>query len=197
MRKGEFEELFSNISKQLSVALIAKKRKENDPKEGEIFPTQTPVFDALDLFLNKEYAFLDDGRIVKKQFLLKRPTRILFFFLLTELESRLYRTQEWSNRQLKDLNENNMNDLIRDLANDKKLFSYQKEYQTRMEFKEDLKAISSIRNLIVHVNKKLELETNYNTIIKRKNQLQKLLNALNEILEEQEKNLINLKTIQP
>lgn len=187
MRKKDWETFFGNISKQLTVSLLAKPRRENENESCIEIEPELPVFDAIDLLEKYECLSLSDGRIIKRKFLLKRPLRILFFIYLTELESKLYRTQEWSNRALGELNETNMNDLIRDLINDEKLFSYQTEYKSRGAFKEDLKAISSIRNLIAHVNKKLELETDFETIVKRKKQMQRLLRALEQILDEQEK----------
>jgi hypothetical protein len=144
------------------------------------------VYDAIDLLEKHDRLILPDGRVVKKGFILKRPLRILFFVMLTELESDLYRTQEWSNRPLKELNDKNMNDLIRDLVNDPVLFSYQNEYKAKSDFKEDLKAVCAMRNQIVHVNKKLELEVDFETIAKRKKQMQKLLDVLMGILSRQE-----------
>lgn len=146
-----------------------------------------PVFDAIDLLKDHESLVLPDGRTVKKRFLMKRPLRIIFFVLLTELESKLYRTQEWSSQPLSELNEANMNKLIVNLLDNATLFSYQDLYKTRADFKEDLKAVSAIRNNIVHVNKKLELEIDFETIVRRKGQLLKLLEAFNQILDAQER----------
>jgi len=194
MRKKYWENFFGNISKQFTVSLLAKPAREDEKGPYPAIDSAMPVFDAIDLLEKNECLQLTDGRIIKRKFILKRPLRILLFIFLTELESKLYRTQEWSNRPLKELNETNMNDLIRDLINDEKLFSYQTEYKTRGVFKEDLKAISSIRNLIAHVNKKLELETDFGTIIKRKRQMLRLLKALDEILDEQERGRKNGKS---
>jgi hypothetical protein len=186
MRKDAWNAFFGNLSKQFTVSLIA--RKETVAEEGSylaVSPT-LPIYDTIDLLEKHERLILPDGRVVKKSFMLKRPLRIIFFIMLTELESRLYRTQEWSNRPLKELNDKNMNDLIRDLVNDPVLFSYQNEYKTKNAFKEDLKAVCAMRNQIVHVNKKLEFEVDFDTIIKRKKQMQKLLDVLVEILNHQE-----------
>lgn len=193
MRSGEWEEFFSKISNTLTVSRLARTPHEKAEKNCQSVSSELPVFDAIALLENYECLVLPDGRIVHRKSLLKRPLRIIFFILLTELESKLYRTQEWGGKELKELNETNMNDLIRNLINDEKLFSYQSEYNKRSEFKEDLKAISSIRNLVAHVNKKLELETDFETIVKRKRQMQKLLSALAQILDEQEKVKTNAK----
>jgi hypothetical protein len=186
MREEEWRGFFGSISRQLPVSLVAK-----DPLEGR--PTgyrvrrSLPIFDAVDLFEKHDCLRLSNGRIVKKNFLLKRHLRILFFVFLTEIEARLYRTQEWAGMPIKGLNETNLNNLIQNLLGNNDLFPYQKEYKTRAKFKEDLKAISSFRNNIVHVNKKLEMDVDFGTVIKRKRQMQRLLAALQQILDGQEK----------
>ena len=187
MREEEWRVFFNNISNQLTVSWLARPPHNQDTTGYLEVESSLPVFDAIDLLEKHEGLILPDGRVVVRKLVLKRPTRILFFVLLTELESKLYRTQEWSNRQLNELNEFNLNALITDLLNDQRLFSYQKIYDTRASFKEDLKAVSAMRNHVVHVNKKLELEVEFDTIVTRKRQLQKLIKALSEILDEQGK----------
>lgn len=182
MLQKDFDNFFGKISKDLPVSLIAKHRKIESSENFLKVEDSLPVFDALELLRENDYLLLEDGRIVQKHFLLKRPLRIAFFVLLSEIESRLYRIQEWNGLPLHELNDKTMNDFIRLLLSDSDLFSFQKQYSSRSEFKEDLKAISSVRNLVVHVNKRMEMETDFETIVKRKNQLSKLLNALSEIL---------------
>jgi hypothetical protein len=186
MREKEWQELFGNVSKQLPVSLVAKEPL-NGKAKGLLVRRSLPIYDAIDLFEKHDSLRLSNGKIIKKEFLLKRHLRIVFFVFLTEIEARLYRTQEWEGLSIKDLNEANLNGLIKNLIGDSDLFFYQKEYKTRSKFKEDLKAISAFRNAIVHVNKKLEMEIDIRTIRKRKMQMQKLLKALQEILDEQEK----------
>jgi len=140
---------------------------------------------GLHLLESHQCLVLPDGRIVKRHMVLKRPLRILFFVLLTELESRLYRTMEWSHNPIREFNEQHLNDYIRVLVDDPVLFGYQSVYATRSDFKEDLKAVSSLRNLIVHVNKKLELDTDFETVVKRRDQILKLLDGLEQILSGQ------------
>ena len=188
MRQKDWEPFFNNISRQLTVSLIARPQTEKNSGAQQVAVEATlPVFDAIDLLKDHESLVLPDGRTVKKRFLMKRPLRIIFFVLLTELESKLYRTQEWSSQPLSELNEANMNKLIVNLLDNATLFSYQDLYKTRADFKEDLKAVSAIRNNIVHVNKKLELEIDFETIVRRKGQLLKLLEAFNQILDAQER----------
>ena len=193
MKYQEFWDFFSKISKYFTVSLIAKEIPLEKEETTLVVEGDLPIFDSIELLEKYSCLVLPDGKIVKRKFLLKRPLRILLFIFLAELESTLYRIQEWSGRELKELNEKNMNDLIRDLLNDKKLFTYQKEYPTRALFKEDLKAVSAVRNLIVHVNKKLELETDFETIAKRKRQMQKLYIALSQIIVEWNKERNNGK----
>ena len=187
MREEEWQVFFNNISNQLTVSWLARPPLNEDTTGYLEAEPSLPVFDAIDLLEEHEGLILPDGRVVIRKLVLKRPTRILFFVLLTELESKLYRIQEWSNRELNELNEFNLKRLIADLLNDQRLFSYQKIYDTRASFKKDLKAVNAMRNDVVHVNKKLELEVEFDTIVIRKRQLQKLIKALSEILDEQEK----------
>lgn len=179
-----FEAFFENVSRTLPVSLLAKDAKLGAAEKCLLVEDSLPVFDALDLLQENDCLVLKNGKIVNRNFLLKRPLRIAFFVILTEIESRLYRIQEWSNIPLKELNEKCLNDFIRCVVDKKELFDYQTEYAKRSDFKQDLKAVSSLRNLIVHVNKKLEMETDFETIIKRKKQMLKLLNALDQILAE-------------
>ncbi len=187
MRGEEFDKFFKGVSSSLPVSLLARAPYEGDPKGGDVVDGSLGVFEALDLLKESEFLFLADGRIIKRKFALKRPVRILFFVLLTEVESRLYRIHEWTNIALSELNEKNMNDFVRALVESEELFSYQKEYLKRSDFRDDLKAISSLRNLIVHVNKKLEMETDFETVCKRKEQIFRALKALDEILGELKK----------
>ncbi len=176
----ELEALLNRLSADLPVSLVAKKI---DPPIGAglAVPNATPILDAFSLLEKNGYLTLSDSRIVTRQLMMKRPLRILFFVILTEIESKMYRLQEWSNRPLADLNGQTFNDMIRDTVSDDKLFSLQKEYQKRSEFRDDLKAISAFRNLVVHVNKKLEMETDFETAVKRKNQAFRVLKALDQI----------------
>ena len=192
MRPKEFEAFFQSISRQMPISLYAKRLDSEKPSACLLVHESMPVWDALELLEKQGCLSLPDGRILKGKFLLKKPLRTLFFILLTELEACLYRTQEWSGKPLQELNEKNMNDLIRSLVSDKRLFSYQAEYLKPSKFREGLKAASSLRNLIMHVNKKLELETDFETILKRKDQVLKVLKALNQILEVLEKERNNV-----
>lgn len=187
MRREKWERFLESISRQLPVSLIANENADGLKGSFVEADGSLPVLEAIDLLEKHDYLRLPDGRIVEKRLLLKRPLRIALFVILTELESRLYRTQEWSNRPLKELNDKNLNDLIKDLVNDKILFAYQTAYKKRSEFKEDLKAVSSMRNQIAHVNKKLEMEVDFETVLKRKRQMLRLLDALDEILARQER----------
>lgn len=178
---------FDGISSQLNVGSIALELAGIDEISSVYVDPSMPIFDAVELLIDKEALKTSEGRAVTKRMMLKKPLRIIFFILITELEGRLYRVQEWSNRPVSELNEKNLNHLIVDLVDDPTLFSYQDFYKTRADFKEDLKAVSSIRNSIVHVNKKLELDIDIETVIKRKKQMITLLDALQQILDAQKR----------
>jgi hypothetical protein len=97
-----------------------------------------------------------------------RKVRIPFFLLLAEFESRLFRIHEWNGKDIAVLNEKYINESIKELL-DSDLIDLQKIYTSRKEFREDMKAISSFRNVIMHVNKKLERDLEPSVILKRKN----------------------------
>lgn len=186
MRKREFERFFNGISKQMTVDLLARSSTGKKYARSEMVDGKLPVFDALDLFDSNECLMLDDGRVIERAFLLKRPLRIAFFVLLSEIESKLYRVNEWCNNPVKELNEKNMNDFIRCLLENGNLFSHQAVYRSKKEFREDLKAISAFRNTIMHVTKRFETETDFETVVKRKKQALRLVEALGQILDRQE-----------
>lgn len=185
MRPKDFERFFNGISQNFTVGMFAEPRPE-DLEVGKKIDKDMPLFDAADLFENNDYLSIGDKLIIRQKKLLKRPIRILLFIQLTELESKLYRILEWSNYPLEKLNGMMLNDYIKELINNEKLLGLQGIYSSRKSFKEDLKAISSIRNLIVHVNKKLELEYCVHNVIKRKRQLAKLIEAAAQILDKLE-----------
>jgi len=180
MYPGDFERAFNKISEVFTLDLISEEKdfEENFPKRNP----KTPIWDTINSL--QEDGFLDIGnkRYVSYKNFFKNPVRILFFIMISELESRLFRISKWSGKDISELNEQNLNNLIKDLL-DSDLINLQTEYQKRNEFKEDLKAISSFRNIIVHVNKKLDKEIDHETLIKRKTQIIKLLSALQQTLD--------------
>lgn len=181
MYPGDFEKLFNQISDIFTLDLISEERdlEQNFPKRNK----KTPIWDSI-MSTNKTSGFIDIGgkRFVSYTNFFKTPVRILFFVMITEFESRLFRISEWSGKSISELNEQNLNTLIRYLI-DSDLVELQTEYETRGELKEDLKAISSFRNVVVHVNKKLEKDVSYEILVKRKSQIIKVLSALQQILD--------------
>ncbi len=104
----------------------------------------------------------------------------IFYALIIEIEYRLYGALK-TRVNVKELQTYNLNDMIRKFLSDDKLFQMQKIYDKRKEIKEDLKAISSFRNIIMHSNRKMDLETEFSTILKRKRQALRLLEALGQM----------------
>jgi hypothetical protein len=184
MYPGDFEKSFRKIVEIFTLDFISEKKEleQSYPKRNP----NTPIWDTIDILEHLD-SFIDigDGKYVSCKNFFKRPIRIMFFFLIIELESRIFRILEWSRINLKELNEKSMNNLIIDLANSE-LINFQNIYNSRAEFKEDLKAISSFRNIIVHINKKLSDYIDNKTILNRKKQLNKLLSATQQILDEME-----------
>jgi len=181
MYPGDFEKLFRKISELFTLELISEKKdlEQNFPKRNP----ETPIWNTIETLPIEGYFDIGHGRYVPVKKFFKRPVRILFFLFTTEFESRLFRILKWYGKDDSELNEKNINNLIKDLL-DSELVNFQKEYSTRTEFKEDLKAVSSFRNVIVHVNKKLENGINNNILKKRKQQLITILSALQQITDE-------------
>lgn len=180
MYPGEFETLFRRLANLFTLETIA----ENVKIEGKSVKRNpsTPIWDTMDGLYDCDYIDIGNGKAVSCRFFFKKTVRILFYVLLVEFEGRLFRIHEWKGKDISYLNEQNINDLIRELL-ESELIDLQKEYSSRSDFKEDLKAISSFRNVIMHVNKKLEKDIDINDIINRKKQTMKLLSALQQILD--------------
>ena len=178
MYPGEFDNLFRKIANIFTLETMAKSLDVtgNFPKRS----LQTPIWDVMDSALDCEYIDIGDGRYVSCRHFFKRPTRILFMVLLAELEARLFRIHERNGNDIAELNDKNMNELIKELV-DSEFVKLQIEYPTRAEFKEDFKAISAFRNIVMHYNKKLEKTIDLNMLIKRKKQMTKMLVALQQI----------------
>jgi len=180
MYPGEFETLFRRMANLFTLETIAE-AKNFEGRSVKRNPL-TPIWDTMDGLYDCDWIDIGDGRGVSCRFFFKKTVRILFYVLLIEFEGRLFRIHEWNGKDISELNEKNINDLIRELV-DSDLINLQKEYQTRSEFKEDMKALSSFRNVIMHVNKKLEKTIDLNTLISRKKQTIRLLSALQQILD--------------
>lgn len=180
MYPGEFERLFARVSDLFTLDTISKKG-DFSGKSLKRNPS-TPVWDVLESLDGLDNFDLGDEKYVPCIPFFKKTIRILFFILLVEFEGRLFRIHEWNGKPLSSLNEKNINDLIRELL-ESDLVNFQREYSSASKFKEDLKAISSFRNVIMHVNKKLEKEILWETLVTRKAQLRKVLVALQQILD--------------
>jgi len=179
MYPGEFEKLFRRISELLTLELISEQKdlEENYPKRNP----NTPIWDTIECLESGGYIDLGNGKFAPYKNFFKGPVRILFFMLISEFEGRLFRISEWFGNDISELNEKNLNNLITDLLDSD--LDFQREYKSRREFKKDLKAVSSFRNIIVHINKKLESEVKPEVLIKRKSQIRRLLVAMQQILD--------------
>jgi hypothetical protein len=180
MYPGEFENLFRKIANIFTLDTMARELDlpGNFPKRNP----ETPIWDVMDSVLDCEYIDIGEGKYVSCKYFFKRPTRILFMVLLAELEASLFRIHERNGKDIAELNNKNMNELIKELV-DSELIKSQIEYPSRAEFKEDLKAISAFRNVLMHYNKKLEKTIDINTLINRKKQMNKMLAALQQICD--------------
>lgn len=193
MYPGEFEDLFRKMSNIFTLETVSKNKKI----EGKLLKRnpQTPMWDTIDSIKGYEGIDLGNDKYVETEHFFRKPIRILFFILIHELESRLYRVLRWNGTPTKDLDNLNINDMIRELINNKDLLELQEVYKSKTNFKEDLKAIfkedlkaiSSFRNIIVHSNRKLLNDVDLETLIKRKSQVLKLLEALQQILDKMDR----------
>jgi len=181
MYPGEFENLFRKIVKIFTLGSIAK----NEIIKGKLLKRnpETPLWDTIEDIKGFDGIDLENGKYVSAEYFFKKPIRISFFILIHEMESRLYRIQQRRGLPLKEIDEMNINDLIRRLLKNEELIKLQEIYSSRAEFKEDLKAISAFRNIIVHTNKKLLKNVDVDTLITRKKQVLKLLSAIQQILD--------------
>jgi len=180
MYPGEFEILFRKLANLFTLETIAE--QNNFSGKSIKRNATTPIWDTLDGLGDCDYIDIGNNKAVSCRFFFKKTVRILFYVQLVEFEGRLFRVHEWSGKDISQLNEKNINELIRELV-DCPLVDLQSEYSTKSEFKEDLKALSSFRNIIMHVNKKLEKTIDMGTLIKRKKQIVKILTTLQQILD--------------
>jgi hypothetical protein len=178
MYPAEFNEVFKKISSIFTLELVSEKLDLNGnfPKRNP----DEPLWDCIDDLHHEQYIDIGNGKFFSCKFFFKRPIRILFSLLISEFESRLFRIQERLGKDISELNEKNINDFIRELLKPE-LIELQDEYKSRQEFKEDLKAISAFRNIIVHTNKKLQYAIKPDTVFERKKQILKILKALQQI----------------
>src|SRR3989344_16565 len=142
MYPGEFEEMFRKVANCFTLESVSQKKKieGNFPKRNP----NTPIWDTMDSIQDFEYIDIGEGRVVPRAKFFKIQVRSLFFILLVQFEENLFRIHQWQGKPIEELNETNINDLIRELV-DSDLINFQSEYSSRGEFKEDLKAISSFR----------------------------------------------------
>jgi hypothetical protein len=176
----KFKKMFEKISGELTLDLLGKNVKKEGMGLKKI--SSDLVWNAIEDFKSFDYIELEDGREISREHFLKKPVRILFFVLLLEFEERLFRIHERRGKLISELNEKNLNDLIRELF-ESDLINFQTEYISKSEFKDDLKAVSSFRNIIMHINKKFEKEVDVKLIIERKKQIIKLLSAIQQITD--------------
>ena len=180
MYPGEFETLFRNVADLFTLESISKKKK----LEGN-FPRRSGssfIWDTLDSLEDCKYVDIGNEKYVSCESFLRKPVRILFFILYTEFESRLFRIHEWNGKEVSKLNEQNIKELVEELL-ESELTKLQSEYSSKEEFKKDLESILEFKSTIIHTNKKLQKEVHVKTVIEKKNQINRILLALQQILD--------------
>lgn len=176
--------LFSKVTGDFKVVLLAK---QSSPTGRRIdVKDDLPILDALDLLLEHDCLVTEHGLVVTRTEAMERPVRILFYMLITELEYSLYKILKQyldSEETLEALRTYQINDMIREFVKSDNIIRNQNIYKTKQEMKRDLKAVSSFRNIVMHSNRKMELETEFEVILERKNQLFRLLDAMGQIMD--------------
>ncbi|MBS3079189.1 hypothetical protein J4218_03655 [Candidatus Pacearchaeota archaeon] len=185
MYLGDFKVFFNDISSRFTLESISRE-KTLDGKLLKRNPTEL-LWNVLDFVKDSDGIDIGNGKFVSIESFFRKRTRILFFILIHEFESRLYRVHKWNGYSLERLDNMSLNDMIRDLVNDSKVIEIQNVYTSVNEFRDDLKAVSSFRNIIVHTNRKLLTGIGIENLINRKNQTAQCLLALQEILDVLEK----------
>jgi len=174
-----FKKFFKKLSDDLTVEFMSKEQKTF----GSCLKVKNnlPALDALELLEKYDCLVTEDGLVMARKDAMKRAIKTLFYVLITQLEYHLYKALKPRMQSLKELQAGDLNDLIRLFLAQDDLFKMQTVYAKKSEMKNDLKAISSFRNLIMHSNKKMDLETEFSTILKRKRQVMKLIDALDQM----------------
>ena len=184
MELKDVMELFLSVSRDFNIVLLAKSAK---PLENCInVKDNMQVFDALELLQEYNCLVTEKGLVVTRKEAMERPVRILFFMLMIEMEYSIYKIlKQYMNspESLERLRSLHLNDMIREFFTLPEPFGMQDIYTKKQDMKKGLKAVSSFRNIIMHSNRKMELETDFTVILKRKGQLFGLLDALGQITE--------------
>ena len=178
-----YKEFFSKLAEQLIAKFIAKELK---PSANCLrIKEDLPIFDVLELLEKHSCLVIERGLVITRRQMMNKPVKILFYALIVEIEYRLYRALKPRVASVKELQTKELNDMIRLFLANEKLFLLQNIYTKKQDMKKDLKALSSFRNIIMHANKKMDLETEFKTILKRKRQAFKLLEALEQMYHKQ------------
>ncbi len=182
MNPKDFNKFFNLLADQLTVTLIARKSTE----QSSCFRVNDdmPIFEALELLEKHKCLATEEGLVVTRKDIMKKPVKTLFYALIIEIDYRLYKILKNRVESIDELQTKNMNDMIRLFLTDDDLFKRQTLYKRKTDLKKDLKALNSFRNVIMHSNRKLYLETEFRTILNRKRQALKLLEALGQLYTE-------------
>ncbi|MBW3022561.1 hypothetical protein KY308_00465 [Candidatus Woesearchaeota archaeon] len=179
MKPERFKRFFGKLSSEMTVDLIAKDIK----KHGSFLKVKNnlPVLDALELLEKHDSLITEDNKVLTKEWALSKPVKTLFYAMIIELEYKLYKVLKPKAKSVEELQSCGLNDLIKLFFADEELFKMQNIYDKKTEMKKDMKAISSFRNVIMHSNKKIDLEAGFSTVLNRKRQALKLLSALDQL----------------
>lgn len=183
MDPKKFDAFFNKLSTSIVALDVAK---EDGSVKGLVRVNgKLPLFEAIDFLEKEEGIAVSDRLSIRRRQLMNHPIKVLFYLLVTQIEYQLYKVLKNSGLSENALHELNFNDLVRQFLSNESLTSRQTIYKSRLKFKDDLKAISSFRNVLMHSNKKMNLANDYKVVLKRKKQALSLLKALNDIFYSQ------------
>ena len=178
MYTTDFKELFNKISNCFTLGeLIKEVHILQDAKNCIEFDSKKRVWDLIDKIGNHNCIKIKGKNVyVSSKILLKKPTRLLFYLYIAEVEGRLFRILR-SNHKISELNTKYIRELGKMIKNSD-VIDKQKIY-TRSEFYKDLCRISSFRNDVMHITKKFE--SDIGLLVRRKANIVKMLNSLQQI----------------
>jgi hypothetical protein len=185
----ETKKIFSIISRDLTAETIGKNLQSGN-KDCLLIKGDLPAFECLDLLEKYPCLKTENGIEITRAEMMNKPIKILFYVLSADIEYALYKVikaYSKSSDESEKLKEYFLNDLIREFFKLDGVLKLQSIYKKRSEMKEDLKAFSSFRNIIMHANSKIQLETEFRVIVERKRQMLKLLDSFEQIRESLEK----------
>ena len=180
MDQKKFWQFFSKLAGMITVSHVAK---EHVGVAASVFVEPgAPLLDVVDLLEgNAAVGVRGTGLTLARRQLMNHQLKVFFYLLVIQVEYQLYKALKLGGFDSGKLKELSFNELVKSFL-ELDAFGKQGVYERRSELKTDLKAIGAFRNVLMHTNRKLELEAEYDMVLHRKRQLFKCLKALDEVV---------------